>query len=219
VADPLTAPDNEVWGWLLAGGEGRRMGGVDKGLLRWHGATLAQAVTEVMLPQVQRFGISANRNLVDYAQLLQACLASTPKQSLGVHPDDPDLPPGSGPLAGILSGLRRSPGAWLQLAPCDTPRLPHHLVDTLLSAAIEANVDIAVPTTSHELTPGVPEVRHHWVCALVHPRVTPALATAFVTGERKVGRWIRSQRWVAVSFATASAFENMNSLETLDDRH
>jgi molybdopterin-guanine dinucleotide biosynthesis protein A len=52
----------------------------------------------------------------------------------------------------------------------------------------------------------------------VHKRVTPELAAAFVKGDRKVGQWIRSQRWVAVSFAPASDFENMNTLETLDGR-
>ena len=118
----------------------------------------------------------------------------------------------------FLTGLRRSPTDWLQLAACDTPRLPGNLVGQLLQAASTANADIAVPCTEEAGPDGGLETRPHWTCALLHKRVTPELAAAFVKGDRKVGQWIRSQRWVAVSFARASDFENMNTLETLDGR-
>lgn len=206
------------------------MGGIDKGLQPWRGQPLAQWVMNALGRQVQGMGISANRNLPSYEQLLgDACRANTsgptgmlgqeaPTGNLGAHPDDPDLPANSGPLAGILTGLRRSPTAWLQLAACDTPRLPGNLVDQLLEAASNAQADIAVPCTEETAPDGSPETRPHWTCALVHKRATPELAAAFVKGDRKVGQWIRSQRWVAVSFAPASDFENMNTLETLDGR-
>ena len=218
MAEAAPASHTGVSGWLLAGGEGRRVGGADKGLIGWRGAPLIAPVLDAMRPQVWRLGVSANRNHGAYARLLAQALADAPGRSLGVHPDDPDLPRCSGPLAGILTGLRRNPNSWLQLAPCDTPKLPANLVERLLAAAIDAQVDIAVPATARQV--GCPEadVHHHWVCALLHPRVTPALGAAFVTGERKVGRWVQTQRWVAVSFATAAEFENLNTLETLDDR-
>lgn len=192
------------------------MGGVDKGLQAWRGRELAGWVLHTLRPQVTGLGISANRNLDRYARLLLQSHAQPTEQDLGVHPDDPDLPARSGPLAGILSGLRRCPTAWLQIASCDTPRLPADLVERLLSAALEARANIAVPCTQTCSIGGPPEARPHWTCALVHKRVTPDLATAFVKGHRKVGHWIQSQRWVGVSFATASDFENMNTLETLE---
>ena len=219
-----------VSAWVLAGGEGRRMGGVDKGLQPWRGQPLAQWVMRSLKPQVQSIGVCANRNLPRYEQLLlstcwspHAVKAGDPSCAsdsaiLGTHPDAPDLPPRSGPLAGILTGLRHSPSDWLQVAACDTPRLPGDLVERLLSAALNADADIAVPCTDEIGTGGEPQTRPHWTCALMHKRVTPELAAAFVKGDRKVGQWIQSQRWVAVSFAPASDFENMNTLETLDDR-
>lgn len=219
MADKVLAPDQlspaGVSGWVLAGGEGRRMGGIDKGLHPWRGQPLAQWVIDALAPQVQGVGVCANRNLARYEQLLSA--AGRPGW-LDVRPDDPDLPPRSGPLAGILTGLRHSPTEWLQLAACDTPRLPVDLVERLLAAACQASADIAVPCTEEAGPDGRSEIRPHWTCSLLHKRVTPELGIAFVKGDRKVGQWIKSQRWVAVSFAAASDFENMNTLETLDGR-
>lgn len=218
-------PHTHVTAWVLAGGEGRRMGGVDKGLQPWRGKPLAQWVMAAMRTQAHGLGVGANRNQASYAQLLQnacephteACAqrASGPC-SAGVHPDAPELPPHSGPLAGILTGLQHCPTDWLQVVACDTPRLPSDLVERLLAGATQAGADIAVPRTEGCTPHGAPGERLHWACALVHKRVTPDLAAAFVKGERKVGQWIRSQRWVAVSFAPASDFENMNTLETLE---
>lgn len=195
------------------------MGGVDKGLQSWRGRPLAHWVMGALRPQVRGMGVCANRNLPSYGELLSdVCepFSEPGKGNLGTHPDDPDLPARSGPLAGILTGLRRCPTDWLQLAACDTPGLPGDLVERLLGAASDA--DIAVPCTEDIGPDGRVEPRPHWTCALVHKRATPELAAAFVKGERKVGQWIRSQRWVAVSFAAASDFENMNTLETLHGR-
>lgn len=202
------------------------MGGLDKGLQPWRGSPLAQWVMNVLRPQVQGMGVCANRNLPRYRQLLDGtCRPLAPEAAgnsgcgnLGVHTDDPDLPARSGPLAGLLTGLRQSPTEWLQLAACDTPRLPANLVERLQQAAFSANADIAVPCTEDISPDGSLETRPHWTCALLHKRVTPELTAAFVKGDRKVGQWIQSQRWVAVSFAPASDFENMNTLETLDGR-
>lgn len=200
------------------------MGGRDKGLQPWHGEPLAVWVIRALAPQVRGIGVSANRNPGVYSRLLdEACQGPTAHNTggpdhQGVHPDDADLPARSGPLAGILTGLRRSPTPWLQLAACDTPGLPTDLVEKLLAAACAAGADIAVPCTVETGPQGELETRPHWTCALVHKRVTPELAAAFVMGDRKVGQWIRSNRWVAVSFAPASDFKNMNTLETLDDR-
>lgn len=217
---PTATHTQAVSAWLLAGGEGRRMGGLDKGLQPWRERPLADWVLQSLVPQVDSIGISANRNQARYEQLLTQALLNSdrPRQDLGVHRDDADLPAHSGPLAGILTGLRRSQTDWVQAASCDTPRLPSDLVSRLMAAATEANADIAVPLTLEACNSDPMQERLHWTCALLHKRVTPELAAAFVKGERKVGQWIRTQRWVAVSFATASDFENMNSLETLDDR-
>ena len=96
-----------VSAWVLAGGEGRRMGGADKGLQPWQGQPLAHWVMNALRHQVQCMGVCANRNLPSYERLLsERCLPPLSETgNLGAHPDDPDLPARSGPLAGITAGL------------------------------------------------------------------------------------------------------------------
>ena len=194
------------------------MGGLDKGLQPWRGQALTLWVLHALRPQASLIGISANRNMHTYEQLLRQSTEDQQACDLGVHPDDPDLPRFSGPIAGILTGLRKSQTEWVQLASCDTPQLPYDLVERLLAAAIESNADVAVPSTQEVNPMGASERRLHWTCALLHKRVTPDLANSFVMNNRKVGQWIQSQRWVAVSFNSTTEFKNMNTLETLDER-
>ena len=56
-------PQSEVTGWLLAGGEGRRMGGANKGLQPYQGQALASWVIHALLAQVGTLHINANRDL------------------------------------------------------------------------------------------------------------------------------------------------------------
>ena len=57
-----------ICGLVLAGGQGRRMGGVDKGLQLLQGRPLMQHVIERLRPQVDRVLINANQNLERYAE-------------------------------------------------------------------------------------------------------------------------------------------------------
>lgn len=58
----------KIFALILAGGQGSRMGGVDKGLVQWHNKALIDHVIEKIRPQVSHIAISANRNLESYAQ-------------------------------------------------------------------------------------------------------------------------------------------------------
>jgi molybdopterin-guanine dinucleotide biosynthesis protein A len=223
-------PLADVTGCVLAGGEGRRMQGQDKGLVHYKGAPLAMWALRGVLPHVATTRISANRHQAHYAQLLsqastEAGLALSQAQALShVWPDDADLPPFSGPLAGILTALRRAQTDWLLVLPCDTPHLPHDLAQRLYEQATQRHADIAVAQTiSASGTHGQPhndavQPRPHWVCALVHKRIKAQTEALFMQGERKVGQWVRASRWCGVSFPDNAAFENMNTLETLDGR-
>ena len=75
-------------GVILAGGQGSRMGGQDKGLLPLQGKPLYQHVLQRLQPQVNIVLISANRNIDRY----QASGCQVIRDSL------PDYP---GPLAGM----------------------------------------------------------------------------------------------------------------------
>lgn len=225
-----------VSAWLLAGGEGRRMQGQDKGLVPWRGRPLAawaldSLTTEAAATPANRqaplparltaIGITANRHAEAYRALLAQCAPvlhegvalATPT---GVLPDDTDLPEHSGPMAGILTALRHSSTDWVLVMPCDTPRLPRDLWPRLLDAALQHHADIAIPFTRDAAALADSDgARYHWVCALMRRQVLERLQGAFVNGERKMGRWTQAQPWVGVCFTPETDFQNMNTLETL----
>jgi molybdopterin-guanine dinucleotide biosynthesis protein A len=86
----------QVTGLILAGGEGRRMGGADKGLLSYQGRPLVAHVLARLAPQVAGVLISANRNLDEYRAFGHEVL-----------PDATDVR--VGPLAGLQAGLAACP--------------------------------------------------------------------------------------------------------------
>jgi molybdopterin-guanine dinucleotide biosynthesis protein A len=66
-------PQLLVTGLLLAGGQARRMGGNDKGLLPLNGRPLAAWGLERLAPQVDEVLISANRNQAQYEKFSFSC--------------------------------------------------------------------------------------------------------------------------------------------------
>ena len=95
-----------ISGLVLAGGQGRRMGGVDKGLELLNGRPLVAWVLERLAPQVDEILISANQNLEHY-------------RSFG-HPVLPDEVGGfAGPLAGLERALASARHDLVVTSPCD----------------------------------------------------------------------------------------------------
>ena len=58
----------KVTGIVLAGGQGRRMGGIDKGLQPFRGKPMALWTIERLAPQVDELIVNANRNAEAYAR-------------------------------------------------------------------------------------------------------------------------------------------------------
>lgn len=109
----------QIFGVVLCGGAGRRMGGADKALLRLAGQPLVTHLQDRLEPQVARLALSANGD--------PARLAFT---GLPVLPDGA----GAGPLAGILAALDWAAAAGADAvasAAVDTPFLPCDLVPRL----------------------------------------------------------------------------------------
>ncbi|MGH8623018.1 MAG: NTP transferase domain-containing protein, partial [Burkholderiales bacterium] len=77
---------------ILAGGLGRRMGGVDKGLKLLRGQAMVAWVIERFAPQVDEVLINANQNLERYAAFGHRVI---PDEIAGY----------AGPLAGLHRGL------------------------------------------------------------------------------------------------------------------
>ena len=191
----MSAPaDNAVTGLILAGGQGRRMQGRDKGWLTLDGKPLVEHVLERLRPQVQAVAISANRNLDRYRAL-----------GVPVWPDT--LPDRPGPLAGLLAALERIDTDWLLAVPVDCPVLPADLASRLLAAATSRQANAALASVAGRAEPAF---------CLVHRRCRSDLADYLARGERRLGAWLARQGAVAVDFTDQpDAFDNLNTPQDL----
>ncbi|MEW6693402.1 MAG: molybdenum cofactor guanylyltransferase MobA [Pseudomonadota bacterium] len=202
---PLPAPGS-VTGVVLAGGQGSRMGGVDKGLQPFHGVPLA--LHALMRLRMQRGDwlahsmINANRNLGAY-------------ESFGV-PVWPDTLGGyAGPLAGMLTALTHTETPFLLTVPCDSPRFPLDLADRLCRALIEARAELAMAAGPE--SDG--RVRPQPVFCLLSTHLIESLERFLQAGGRKIDAWTAQHRGVVVPFDRPDddplAFANANTLAEL----
>jgi len=182
-----------VTGIVLAGGQGRRMGGVDKGLQLLHDQPMVAHVIGRLAPQVDEILINANQNLEAYARFGYRVV--------------PDAIGGfAGPLAGLHAALGAAGHPLLLTVPCDSPFLPLDLLARLKNA-IRDN-DLAVAKTGDQ---------PHPVFALVRSSVRRNLEQFLAGGGRKIDAWYASLKVIAVPFDDeADAFRNINTREELD---
>lgn len=186
-----------VTGLLIAGGLGRRMGGVDKGLMVIDGKPMASWVLERLRPQVGQVLINANRNLEEW-------------QGYGV-PVVSDIIGGfSGPLAGVQAGLLACATPWLVTVPCDSPFFPHDLVTRLAAGVAVAGADLAVVRSEQRLQP---------VFTLLRRKLLPSLEHFLQGGGRKIDRWFEEVKIAVVDFDDTAAFANINTPEELAGAH
>lgn len=186
---------------LLAGGQGQRMGGQDKGLQLLAGQPLARHALQRLQAQGHapaQVLISANRHLDAYRRL--------------GHPVWPDAGAGfAGPLAGFLTGLQYAAHDWVLAVPCDVPRFPLDLAQRLLAAALDAGADLALAASQQ----ADGKVRAQPVFCLLHRRLRPRLEAALQAGERKIRVWAGQQGALWVPFAGPQAFDNLNTRDEL----
>lgn len=184
----------QMTGVLLAGGLGRRMGGVDKGLQNLNGQTLAAQVVARFAPQVDCLLINANRNAERYAALGYPVVADA-------------IPDFAGPLAGLHAALSAATTPLIATVPCDSPFLPVDLVSRLFSALTDAQAEIAVAQTGNQAHP---------VFCLCRRDVLPHLTAYLASGQRRFEGWYATLNAVMVPFDDQpEAFENINSPEEL----
>ena len=195
-----------ITGVVLAGGQSRRMGGGDKGLLELAGKPMLGHVIDRLSPQVGRMVINANGDPARFAAF-----------GLGVAADT--LAGFVGPLAGILAGMRWSaanaPAArWIVTAAGDAPMLPLDLVSKLAAAVGDRPNAIALAQSAGGLHP---------VIGLWPVTLADDLEAQLTGGVRKVLHWTDRHGTVAVDFPTAHVggvaidpFFNANTLQELD---
>jgi molybdopterin-guanine dinucleotide biosynthesis protein A len=180
----------DITGIVLAGGQGRRMGNVDKGFVELAGRPLVAHVIDRLAPQVATIVINANRNADRYAEFGYPVIAD----AIGGF---------AGPLAGLHAGLSATKTPFVVTSPCDSPFLPHDLVARLAAAFDANNVDIAVARTRDQ---------PHPVFALVRCSVLPHLARFLQDGGRKIDAWYASLPLAEVAFDDEEhAFRNINT--------
>ena len=185
---------DKITGVILAGGLGRRMGGIDKGLQELQGRPMVAWVVERLAPQVDEVLINANQNGERYAEFGHR-----------VVPDQ--IPDFAGPLAGLHAALSAAAHPLVATAPCDSPFLPADLISRLFSALTATDADLAVARTFDQ---------PHPVFCLCKREVLPHLTEFLENGGRKIDRWYATLKVVEVAFDDeAEAFENINTREEL----
>ena len=183
-------------GLILAGGQGRRMGGVDKGLQLLRGRPMVEWVLERLKPQVTEVVINANQHQADYARY-------------GCRVAADEIGGFAGPLAGLHAGLKVNVHPFLVTVPCDSPFLPRDLVSRLHAALVAQHADLAVAKTGDQ---------PHPVFALVRESLSTHLAGFLEGGGRKIDAWYAALKVVEVPFDDeAEAFSNINTRDELTE--
>jgi molybdopterin-guanine dinucleotide biosynthesis protein A len=184
----------DVTGVVLAGGQGSRMGGIDKGLQPFRGRPMVAHAIERLSPQVDELLVNANRNPEAYAGFGHRVIAD-------------EIEGFAGPLAGFERGLAHARGALVVTVPCDSPFLPTDLVARLRAALDAQQAQIAVARTGEQAHP---------VFCLMRREVHGSLRAFLASGQRKIDRWYSQLRVAEVAFDdVAEAFVNINTREEL----
>lgn len=179
---------------ILAGGQAKRMGGVDKGLQTLHGKPLFQFIYDRLHSQVEHISVNANRNQAIYA-------------TAGVPVFGDNIEGFQGPLSGILTALERADTDFVLFVPCDSPFFPDNLLEKLKSAVYFHGVSIAYVYDGE---------REHPTFCLMACGLKDKLAAYLASGERRMLQFMRQNGAVSVDFSeNKAAFTNINTLDEL----
>ena len=147
---------------ILAGGQGRRMQGQDKGLIEWQGKPLIEHILSQL--SSDNIIINANRNIERY-------------RSYGYPVIHDSLDDYQGPLIGILSAMQHCSKQYLLCIPCDSPQPPEHMFSRLSECMTANNTQCAICHDGVRLQP---------LFALISTALKPELESFINQGKRKV---------------------------------
>jgi molybdenum cofactor guanylyltransferase len=175
---------------ILAGGEGRRIGGEDKGLLRLAGRPLIAHVIAALRGQANTIVICANRNADRYAEFAPVIADG----GRGFR----------GPLAGITAALRVCKSEWLLTVPVDCPQPPRDLAMRLHDIAQAENRDVVAVNDGTRVQP----------LFALYRRELIANAETALQDDMPVVRWQQSLHRALADFSTRPLeFGNLNTPE------
>lgn len=181
-------PDDKISAIILAGGEGKRLGGVDKGLFHYKNKALIEYVIDTITPQVDEIIISANRNQNRYTQYTPKVITDNTETTLG-------------PMAGIAAALAHCSHDWVLVVACDTPFLPTNIIDTFLHSKADSKLYVAEADNKLQLL------------MLLHKSLHRSLTQALDENQLRLMRWVKSQQAEIVIFNDKAAFKNLNNID------
>lgn len=187
-----------VTGVILAGGQGRRMGGQDKGLIPYRKRPLIEHIIRLLKPQVDEIIINANRNIEQYQEYSYPIIQDT-------------LTDFCGPLAGMLSAMQACQTDFILTCPCDSPEISPHYRQRMMETLFANQADIAVAYDGKRLQP---------VFCLIPRRLAENLEQYLNGGDRKIDLWFAQHNTVTVDFSDqVNSFVNFNYPDDIAAHH
>lgn len=186
-------PD-QITGVILAGGMGRRMNGVDKGLVVLNGREMVSYVIDTLKPNVNEVVVNANRNIDAYEKFGASVVADS-------------IEGYQGPLAGVEAGMSQAKTPWIFTCPCDSPIQSSLLLPFMWQQikSTDANIGLAFDGE-----------RTHPVFSLLQTNLLESLRAYLAAGDRKIDRWFEQHKLLTIDCSNyAASFVNINTEEEL----
>lgn len=185
---PITQAD--ITGVILVGGQGSRMGGLDKGLLEWQGQPLIEHLIKALQAQVATLVINANRNQEVYQRYGLAVIR--------------DIQPNyQGPLAGLAAAMHAVKTPYILTIPGDSFYVAADFAARLLQVLNTSQAELVVAHDGENLQPAY---------ALVPVALLPSLEAFLERGERKLRAWYAQHALATVDCSDiAIMFQNINT--------
>ena len=181
---------NDITAVILAGGQGRRMGGQDKGLIEFNGKTLVEILIAELERQSLAIVINANRNLDRY-------------RDYGFPVIHDHLQDYQGPLAGFASAMDSVDTDFILTLPCDGPQLAADYAARFIASQQQSGASICVAFDGERLQP---------VHALIKVDLRASLGQFLDSGDRKIDRWYALHDYVQTDFSDCrEMFRNINT--------
>ena len=186
----MSISEKDITAVILAGGQGRRMGGQDKGLIEFDGQPLVAILIDRLEPQISNIMINANRNRERYL-------------AFGYPVVSDQLDDYQGPLAGFACAMNAVDTDFILTLPCDGPLLASDYVTRFIASQAQTGAPICVADDGERLQP---------VHALIRIDLLSSLNAYLDSGDRKIDRWYAMHDCAHTDFSDCvDMFRNINT--------
>lgn len=192
--NPVVHDSDQITGVILAGGMGRRMNGVDKGLVLLNGREMICYIIDALKPNVSEVVVNANRNLDAYEKFGASVVADS-------------IEGYQGPLAGLEAGMSQAKTPWVFTCPCDSPIQSSSLLPYMWQQIKNTDANIGLAYDGE---------RTHPVFSLVQTNLLESLRAYLGAGDRKIDRWFEQHKLLTIDCSDyATSFVNINTEDEL----